>query len=140
MGPEQPRALKNFRGRFLIPDATTPRFEILDDALVTVDDRGEITSVTAVDAACPIEETLPGCVWMPGFVDTHVHFPQTRVMGSASGPLLEWLETAIFREEARFKDPAYAKVVAGEFCTAMVRQGTTASATVSYTHLRSPRD
>jgi guanine deaminase len=68
---------------------------------------------------------------MPGFVDTHVHFPQTRVMGSASGPLLEWLDTAIFPEEGRFKDPRYAQDVAREFCTAMARQGTTAAAVYS---------
>ena len=39
---------------------------------------------------------------LPGFIDTHVHYPQTAIIGSASGPLLDWLETSVFPEEAKF--------------------------------------
>ena len=69
---------------------------------------------------------------MPGFVDTHVHFPvQTRVLGRASGPLLEWLDQTIFPEEARFRQRAYAKTVAAEFCEAMLSHGTVAASVYS---------
>ena len=71
---------------------------------------------------------------LPGFVDTHVHFPQTRVIGSASGPLLQWLERSVFPEEARFAAPAYAREVAVEFCDAMIAQGTTCAAIYGSSH------
>jgi guanine deaminase len=62
---------------------------------------------------------------VPGFVDAHLHFPQTRVIGSASGPLLPWLAQTVFPEEARFSDVAYARQVAHAFVDAAVRVGTT---------------
>ena len=38
---------------------------------------------------------------LPGFVDTHVHFPQVRVIGGLGMPLLDWLERCALPEEAR---------------------------------------
>src|SRR5690606_17581671 len=75
------------RGRVLAPDPTARRVELLADALVRIDADGVITSVEAAPADCELPETWPGAVIVPGFVDTHLHFPQTRVIGSASGPL-----------------------------------------------------
>lgn len=80
---------------------------------------------------CPLPESRPGAVWMPGFVDAHVHFPQTRVVGSATGPLLEWLARTVFPEEARFRERAYAEAVADEFCAALARAGTTTASIFS---------
>ena len=68
---------------------------------------------------------LRGHLIIPGLVDAHVHYPQTRVVGSASGPLLPWLEHTVFPEEARFAEESYATTVAMEFCRAVVARGTT---------------
>lgn len=70
------------------------------------------------------EDHRPG-VLLPGFVDGHVHWPQTRIVGSASGPLLDWLARTTFPEEASFADPAVAQRVAGLFLDALARSGTT---------------
>jgi guanine deaminase len=73
-------------------------------------------------------------VLVPGFVDAHVHFPQTRVVGRAGAPLLEWLERTIFPEEARFAGPAgeaYARAVAKDFVRALAAAGTTTAAVYS---------
>lgn len=113
------------RGRVLRPHPEQPRFERLDDALITLDGAGRIVSVGPAPADCAVPETAPGAVWMPGFVDTHVHYPQTRIIGSAQGPLLEWLERAVFPEELKFFDEGYASTVADEFCTALIDNGTT---------------
>ena len=78
--------------------------------------------------------TLENVVWLPGLVDTHIHCPQFRVIGSASGPLLEWLSESIFPEEARFADAHYAGAVAQEFCQALIRHGTTTAAVYSTSH------
>jgi cytosine/adenosine deaminase-related metal-dependent hydrolase len=41
---------------------------------------------------------------LPGFVDTHVHLPQFKIMGIGAGELLTWLNTYTYPEEARFAD------------------------------------
>lgn len=105
-----------------------------DDALIGIGDDGRIQSVEAAPADCPTPETWPDAVILPGFVDAHVHYPQTRVLGSASGPLLPWLASTVFPEEARFSDAHYAAAVAEEFCDALVAQGTTLAAIYSSSH------
>ncbi|HYF16527.1 MAG TPA: guanine deaminase, partial [Ramlibacter sp.] len=45
---------------------------------------------------------LPGRILAPGFLDLHVHFPQTDVIGSPAEGLLPWLENYTFPHEARF--------------------------------------
>jgi cytosine/adenosine deaminase-related metal-dependent hydrolase len=49
---------------------------------------------------------LPGRILAPGFVDLHIHYPQTDVIGSPAEGLLPWLEHYTFPHEARFADPA----------------------------------
>jgi guanine deaminase len=62
---------------------------------------------------------------LPGLVDTHVHYPQLRVIGALGMPLLEWLERCALPEEARFADVDYARTAAREFVDALVHAGTT---------------
>lgn len=126
--------LQTIRGRVLAPDPDVPRLVLHEDALLELDDEGTITSLREADSSTTVPETWPGAVIMPGLVDVHLHFPQTRVIGSASGPLLPWLERSVFPEEARFADHDYAKTVAEEFCTALIRQGTTCAAIYSSSH------
>ncbi len=106
---------------------------LIDDAIVELAD-GRVTAVHPAPAGCATPQTWPGAVILPGFVDTHLHYPQTRVLGSASGPLLPWLNSSVFPEEARFSDPAYAAAVAEEFCDALIGQGTTLAAIYSSSH------
>ncbi len=125
---------RTLRGRVLCPDPERPRLGLLPDALVTITGDGTIAGVEPAGPECELQESFPGAVIMPGFVDAHVHFPQTRVIGSASGPLLRWLERTVFPEEARFADLRYAGAVAWEFCEALVRQGTTCAAIYGSSH------
>ena len=131
MPNQLPKILSQLRGAVLRPSLDTPTFEYVPDALVTVGSSGRIESFSIAPDNCAIPVTRPGAVWMPGFVDTHVHFPQTRVLGRASGPLLDWLDQTIFPEEARFRERAYAKTVAAEFCEAMLSHGTVAASVYS---------
>lgn len=129
-----PPITRALRGRALCPRADEPRFDLVDDALLELDDDGRLVSVGPAPAGCEVAETHPGAVLVPGFVDTHLHFPQTRVLGSASGELLDWLARTVFPEEARFADRTYAEAVAAEFCAALVAQGTTSAAIYSSSH------
>jgi guanine deaminase len=122
------------RGRALAPRADTPRFDRWSDALIEIDEVGRIAAVRAAPPECDVPETHPGAVLLPGFVDTHVHFPQTRVPGSATGPLLDWLERTVFPEEARFVDRSYAAEVARELCDALISRGTTCAAIYGSSH------
>ncbi|KNX36024.1 guanine deaminase [Luteipulveratus halotolerans] len=70
---------------------------------------------------------LESGVLLPGFVDTHVHFPQVRVIGSLGMPLLDWLEHVALPEEARLADAAYAAGVADDFLDGLVEAGTTSA-------------
>jgi guanine deaminase len=125
---------RTLRGRLLTPRADAIALDRWNDAIVDIDGEGRVLSVTAATPDCAIAESHPGCVLMPGLVDAHVHFPQTRVIGSASGPLLEWLSRSVFPEEARFAAVEYARVVAREFCDAMIAQGTTCAAIYGSSH------
>ncbi len=64
-------------------------------------------------------------VLLPGLVDTHVHYPQVRVIAGLGMPLLDWLEQCALPEEARLAEDAYAEAVAGEFLAGLVQAGTT---------------
>ena len=62
---------------------------------------------------------------LPGFVDTHIHFPQTRIIGGLGRSLLDWLHQVALPEEARMADEAYATNTAGAFLGALASHGTT---------------
>jgi guanine deaminase len=66
-----------------------------------------------------------GSVILPGFIDAHTHFPQTRIIGGLGLPLLDWLRLHALPEEARMSDVAYATAVAKEFVRALAAHGTT---------------
>ena len=75
----------------------------------------------------PDEEVvdLRGGLVLPGFVDTHVHFPQVRAIGGLGMPLLDWLSRCALPEEVRLGERRYAEAVAGEFLNGLVTAGTT---------------
>ncbi|MFO0617093.1 MAG: guanine deaminase [Polyangiaceae bacterium] len=118
-----------YRASVLTPARAAPgqdALRFLPDALVVVDTEGRIESVRDA-AAAPFDgfvHDLSGSLVVPAFVDAHLHFPQTRVIGSASGPLLDWLSSTVFPEEARFMDSAYAAAVAEEFVQRCAAVGT----------------
>jgi guanine deaminase len=68
---------------------------------------------------------LSGGLVLPGFVDTHVHFPQVRVIGGLGMPLLDWLDRCALPEEARLADQQYARGVAADFVRGLAQAGTT---------------
>ncbi len=75
-----------------------------------------------------------GKLIVPGFIDTHVHYPQTDIIASPSPGLLHWLDTYTFPEERRFAEPEYARAVAGFFTDELLRNGTTSAVVWSTVH------
>ena len=70
----------------------------------------------------------------PGFVDLHIHYPQTDVIGSPADGLLPWLENYTFPHESRFSDSGYAAEVAKFFIDELLRNGVTTAFTFCTSH------
>ena len=62
---------------------------------------------------------------LPGFIDAHVHYPQTAMIASWGKRLIDWLNTYTFPEEMRFGDPAYAAGIAERYLDLALSHGTT---------------
>ncbi len=60
-----------------------------------------------------------------GFVDAHVHYPQTAIIASWGKRLIDWLNTYTFPEETRFSDPVYAAEIAARYLDVTLSYGTT---------------
>ena len=60
-----------------------------------------------------------------GFIDAHVHYPQTAIIASWGKRLIDWLNSYTFPEEMRFADPAYAEEIANRYLDLVLARGTT---------------
>ena len=78
-------------------------------------------------------------ILLPGFIDTHVHYPQLSVIGALGMGLFEWLEKRTFPEESKLIDNVYAKQVAKDFLHSLLRNGTT-TALVFGAHFAAAQD
>ena len=100
----------------------------VDGGLLVRDGRivasGSFDEVQRVDASAHLVDWRGGVI-LPGLVDTHVHYPQLRIVGRLGRSLLEWLEQAALPEEARMADIAYATDTAVRFVDALAAHGTT---------------
>ena len=76
----------------------------------------------------------PGRIIAPGFVDMHIHYPQTDVIGSPAPGLLPWLENYTFPAEARFADPDHGAQVAQFFVEELLRNGVTTALAFATSH------
>ncbi|WP_027244307.1 guanine deaminase [Leisingera daeponensis] len=62
---------------------------------------------------------------LAGFVDAHVHYPQTAIIASWGKRLIDWLNSYTFPEEMRFADRGYADEIAGRYLDLTTAHGTT---------------
>ncbi len=87
---------------------------------------GDFSAVRAASPEAPVRD-LRGSYLLPGFIDTHIHFPQVRILGGLGYSLLDWLDHLTLPEEARLSDDTYATVIAREFVHQLAAHGTTTS-------------
>ena len=69
-----------------------------------------------------------------GFIDAHVHYPQTAIIASWGKRLIDWLNTYTFPEEMRFADPAYADEIANRYLDLALAHGTTSMCSYGTVH------
>ncbi len=130
---------KAIRGRLLSYDPA-PTYH--DDGLIRIID-GKIAAIGAaaellpsLPAGTPVEHH-PGHLILPGFIDPHIHLPQTRVIASYGAQLMEWLERYTFVEEAKYDAPAIAEAGARFFLDELLRNGTTTASVYGSVHPQS---
>jgi len=104
---------------------------VQDGRVVRADDWREVVASLPANAAVV---DYGGRLLVPGFIDTHIHYPQSDIIASYGEQLLEWLERYTFPTERRFDDPAHAREVAAFFLTELLRNGTTTAAVFATVH------
>jgi len=125
------------RGRFLdIQNTVSQASEIqnqiryIEDGLL-ITENGKIQWFGAWEDGQPFLSSeiqvdhYPHQLIVPGFIDTHIHFPQTEMVGAYGEQLLEWLNTYTFPTELQFKDKNYADKIAQFFIQELLKNGTT---------------
>jgi guanine deaminase len=125
------------RGRFLdIQKIVSQASEIADQVRyiedgVLITEQGKIRWFgTWEDAQAQLPTQIeiqhyPEQLIIPGMIDTHIHFPQTEMVGAYGEQLLSWLNTYTFPTEIQFKDKAYAQEIAKFFVNELLKNGTT---------------
>ncbi len=79
----------------------------------------------------------PDGIICAGFIDAHVHYPQTQMIGAFGNKLLDWLNDYTFVAEQQFADAAHAEQVAAVFLRELLRAGTTTAAVYCTVHPQS---
>ena len=124
-------ALSYLGDPFIHPTDECVRFE--SDALIVMRDGYVVgfgptsEKLSTLPANTPVAH-YPDALILPGFIDCHVHYPQTEIIGAFGKKLIDWLNKYTFVAEQRFGDEAYAKHVADVFLRESLRCGTTTSA------------
>lgn len=104
---------------------------------VVVIDGGRVVSVGEAPPPEAVVHDYRGKLILPGFIDAHVHYPQTDMVASPGEALLGWLERYTFPAERAFADPQRARSTAGFFLDELLRNGTTTAAVFPTVHAHS---
>ncbi|MFH6974577.1 guanine deaminase [Neisseria sp. 23W00296] len=115
-----------------------PFFHDMEDCLVyesdavVVMENGKIVKAGAADKILPELDGVPvkryaDSLIVPGFIDCHVHYPQTEIIAAYGEQLIEWLNNYTFIAEQGFKNKEHADEVAEVFLREQVRNGVTSS-------------
>ncbi|PSH69849.1 guanine deaminase [Phyllobacterium brassicacearum] len=104
---------------------------IRDGKVVAVDEYAQVRAGDGIDAE--VADHRPHLI-MPGFIDTHIHYPQMQVVGSYAGALMEWLNKYTFVEEQKFSNQGHPEHIATSLLDELIRHGTTTAAAYCSVH------
>ncbi|TAG03919.1 MAG: guanine deaminase [Betaproteobacteria bacterium] len=110
---------------------------------ITLIDNGRIVAVAPAATLLPnlgadvLIDDQRGKLLLPGFIDTHVHYPQVDVIASYGAQLLDWLNTYTFPAETQFADRAHADAAATFFLDRLLENGTTTASVFCTVHPQS---
>ncbi len=98
--------------------------------------------ILAIGSSAELTSTYPNAqtsnhpdqLIMAGFVDPHVHYPQTAIIASWGKQLIDWLNTYTFPEEIKFIDQNYARLIASRYFDLTLASGTTTTCSFCTIH------
>lgn len=99
----------------------------------TIEFAGTYTQGEPLLQGCPLTHYKHHLI-TPGFIDTHVHYPQLPIIGAYGAQLIDWLNTYTFVAEQRYDDLGYARQVSRVFLDELARNGTTTAAVYCTVH------
>ncbi|MDX5373771.1 MAG: guanine deaminase [Pseudomonadaceae bacterium] len=113
-------------------------YEYFADGILLVEN-GQVVEAGAAEVLLPrlrgVEvHTYANALITPGFIDSHIHYPQTGMIAAYGEQLLDWLNTYTFPTERQFADKAHAADVAGIFLKELLRNGTTTALVFGSVH------
>lgn len=116
-------------------------YQYFEDGILLIEN-GKVAQVGAASDLLPkltgIDvQHYPDALITPGFIDTHIHYPQTGMIASYGEQLLDWLNTYTFPTEKQFEDKAHASDVAAIFIKELLRNGTTTALVFGSVHPQS---
>lgn len=97
----------------------------------------EISSQFSEDILNTQVITFSNRLIIPGLIDTHIHYPQYKIIASFGKTLLQWLNEYTFVEEQKFQQETYAYEVANLFFPELLRHGTTTAMSFCTSHSES---
>ncbi|USD58730.1 guanine deaminase [Vibrio sp. SCSIO 43140] len=117
-------------------------YQFFEDGMIVVEnghivDIGSATDILARHTKPMKIKTYKDKLITSGFIDTHIHYPQTGMIASYGEQLLDWLENYTFPEERRFQNPIYALKVAKLFLDELASNGTTTALVFGTVHKES---
>lgn len=111
-------------GLLVVKDGLIAQFGAADALMATLDSDVEVT-------------VFDDALITPGFIDTHIHYPQTQMIASYGEQLLDWLNNYTFPTELEFADPEHCQQVAKTFTDELLRNGTTTALVFGTVHPQS---
>lgn len=133
-------AIQAFRSSILHFKANK-QAEYFDDGILVIEDdkvkkvasaKDLLPELTGVDV-----QVFENKIIMPGFIDTHIHYPQVDVIASYGEQLLDWLNNYTFPTELQFEDTEFAKETADFFLDELLKNGTTTALVFGTKHKQS---
>jgi guanine deaminase len=117
-------------------------YEYFADGLMLVEDGRIVALGDAEDLLATLADDVEVVAYddaliTAGFIDTHIHLPQTGMIGSYGEQLLDWLNTYVFPCEKQFEDPEHSAQVADIFLNELLRNGTTTALVFGSRHKES---
>ncbi|MGL5386744.1 MAG: guanine deaminase [Serratia sp. (in: enterobacteria)] len=143
---ESEQSIKAVRGSFLditrtvqCPEEIEGHLRFIKDGLLLIRDGRVAWFGDWEEGHHQIPESIrvrdySGKMIVPGFVDTHIHYPQCEMVGAYGEQLLDWLNKHTFPAEKRYNDLEYAREMSAFFIKQLLRNGTTTALVFGTVH------
>lgn len=124
------------------PNVTPNAYVHFKDGLLVVAD-GHVKAVGPFKTLAPRLRTstkvrhYKNHILVPGFIDTHIHFPQVDIIASYGAQLMDWLNNYTFPAELAFSDPKVCSNTAKFFIDQLLSNGTTSALVFGTVHEQS---